>query len=102
MDKIIKIILAVLFLLCLLDMPYGFYQIARFAGLVGFVLLARQSYKEGRKSETIIYGCLALLFQPFFKIVLGRQIWNMVDVIVAIGLIISIFIQGKESRKKDS
>ena len=99
MDKIIKIILAILFLLCLVDMPYGFYQIVRFGGLVGFVLLAHQSYKEDRKTETIIYGCLAVLFQPFFKIILGRQVWNMVDVIVAIGLILSIFIKVKDSSK---
>jgi len=36
-----------------------------------------------------IYGGLVLLFQPFFKIALGRQIWNILDVVVGIGLIIS-------------
>jgi len=30
---------------------------------------------------------LALLFQPFFKISLGRTLWNIVDVIVGIGLL---------------
>ena len=39
----------------------------------------------------IIYGSLALLFQPFFKIALGRVIWNIVDVIVGIGLLVSLF-----------
>ena len=101
MDKVIKIILAILFFFCLLDMPYGFYQIVRFAGMLGFVLLAHQSYTEGRKSETIIYGCLALLFQPFFKIILGRQIWNMMDVIVGTGLILSIFIKRKAHSKQN-
>ena len=45
----------------------------------------------------IIYGGFSLLFQPFFKIVLGRQMWNIVDVVVGIGLIISIFMKPKES-----
>lgn len=45
----------------------------------------------------IIYGGLALLFQPFFKIALGRQMWNIVDVIVGIGLIISIFMKPKKN-----
>ena len=36
----IKIILAILFFLCLADMPYGYYQFVRFAGLIGFVILA--------------------------------------------------------------
>jgi len=33
---------------------------------------------------------LALLFQPFAKIALGRTVWNVVDIIVAAGLIISL------------
>ncbi len=98
MDKIIKVVLAFLFFLCLLDMPYGFYQVARFAGLIGFAVLAYQANKQGRQTEMIIYGGLALLFQPFFKIALGRQMWNIVDVVVGIGLLISIFMKPKESQ----
>jgi hypothetical protein len=36
-----------------------------------------------------IYGALAILFQPFFKLALGRELWNILDVIVGIGLIFS-------------
>lgn len=54
-------------------MPYGFYQFVRFAGLIGFAILAYQAHEQGRQTEMIIYGGLALLFQPFFKIALGRQ-----------------------------
>jgi hypothetical protein len=36
----IKIVLALLFFLCLADMPYGFYQLVRFSGLIGFSILA--------------------------------------------------------------
>ena len=93
----IKIILAILFFLCLADMPYGFYQFVRYAGLLGFAILAYQAYEQGRQSEMIIYSGLALLFQPFFKIALGRQMWNIVDVIVGIGLLISIFIKHKDN-----
>jgi hypothetical protein len=42
---------------------------------------------------------LAILFQPFFKIAFGRELWNVVDVIVAIGLIISMFIKPKKEDK---
>lgn len=93
MDKIIKIILAVLFFICLLDMPYGYFQIVRFAALVGFAILAYNANEQGHKRETIIYVCLAILFQPLIKIALGRQLWNIIDVIVGIGLIVSIFMR---------
>lgn len=95
MNRAIKIILAILFFVCLLDMPYGYYQFVRFAGLVGFVILAYQANLQGRQTETIIYSALALLFQPFFKIALGRQIWNIVDVVIGLGLLISLFTKSK-------
>ena len=95
MDKIIKIGLAILFFLCLADMPYGFYQFVRFAGLVGFAILAYHANQQVRLTEMIIYGALALLFQPFFKIALGRELWNIVDVVVGIGLLISTFLKPK-------
>jgi len=89
----IKITLAVLFFICLADMPYGYYQLIRFIALVGFAILAYKANEQGQKTEAIIYVCLAILFQPLIKIALGREIWNVVDVIVGIGLIVSIFIQ---------
>ncbi|MBK7109533.1 MAG: hypothetical protein IPH61_10515 [Bacteroidetes bacterium] len=98
MNNVIKIVLAVLFFLCLADMPYGYYQFVRFAGLIGFAVLAYKAHEQGRQTEMIIYGGLALLFQPLFKIALGREMWNIVDVVVGIGLLISIFMKPKESQ----
>ena len=97
MEKTIKIGLAVLLFACLLDMPYGFFQLVRFVALVGFGILAYQANQQGKQTEMIIYGALALLFQPFFKIALGRELWNIVDVIIGIGLIVSLLKKSKYS-----
>ena len=91
MQTVIKITLAMLFFLCLFDMPYGYYQLVRFGALVGFGVLAYKSYEQHKQTEMIIYSCLAILFQPVLKISLGREIWNIVDVVVGIALIITIF-----------
>lgn len=90
MEKIIKIGLAVLMFGCLLDMPYGYYQLVRFIALISFAVLAYQASQQSRQTEMFIYGALALLFQPFFNIALGRELWNIVDVIVGIGLLVSL------------
>lgn len=95
MNNVIKVLLAILLFICLADMPYGFYELVRFAGLIGFTILAYRAHEQGRQTEMIIYAGLALLFQPFFKIALGRKIWNIVDIIVGVGLLISIFIKPK-------
>jgi hypothetical protein len=91
MEKIIKIGLAILMFGCLLDLPYGYYQFVRFAALIGFGILAYQANQQEKQTQIIVYGALALLFQPFFKVSLGRYIWNVVDVIVGIGLLLTLF-----------
>jgi hypothetical protein len=91
MNQAIKIVLAILFFLCLADMPYGFYLLVRFAGMTGFLMLAVQANRQGKETEMMVYAALALLFQPFFKIALGRTVWNVVDVVVGIGLLMSVF-----------
>lgn len=87
---LIKIVLAVLFLICLLPLPYGYYELIRLIALIGFSLLAYDVSHKENKTEMIIYIGLAILFQPLIKISLGRTLWNIVDVIVAIGLLLSI------------
>ena len=95
MERLIKITLAILFFLCLAKMPYGYYQLVRFLALIGYGILAYQANQQGKQTEMIIYGALALLFQPFFKIALGRELWNIVDVIVGIGLLFSVLLKPK-------
>lgn len=94
---ILKLTLSFLFFLCLLQMPYGYYQAVRFIGMLGFILLAYFSNQQNHKIEVIIYIALALLFQPFIKVALGRNVWNIVDVIVSAGLIISLFVKPKKA-----
>ena len=91
----LKITLAVFFFLCLLNMPYGYYQLIRFIALVGFAMLAYNTNEQGQRTETVIYVCLAILFQPFIKIALGKRLWNTVDLVVGIGLIASFFLKKK-------
>ena len=88
---LIKIALAILLFVCVLRMPYGYYQFVRFVAFVVFGVLAYETRNVTPKIELFIYIGLALLFQPFFKIALGRELWNIIDVIVGLGLILSVF-----------
>ncbi len=78
-------------LICLLDMPYSYYEAVRFIALVAFGFLAYLENKKENNGLAVAFVILALLFQPFFKVALGRSLWNIVDVIVAVGLIVSIY-----------
>lgn len=93
----VTIVLLVLILICLFKLPYGAYSLIRFILLIGFCYLAFTANEAKQETACIIYIILAVLFQPIFKIPLGRTIWNIVDVVVAIGLIYSLIKQNKKS-----
>ena len=84
--KLLYLLLSALLLLCLAPMPYGYYQLMRFISMVLFALFAYNYWIKEIKPLAITYGALALLFQPFVKVALGRAMWNVTDV-VALGLI---------------
>ena len=89
-DLLYKIgfILAIAMLVCLFPMPYGYYILVRFAATIIFGCMAFNFYKEDKMPLCVMAGALALLFQPFFKLALGKTVWNVVDVIVAVVLVI--------------
>lgn len=101
MERITKIILVVLLFLCLLDMPYGYYQLVRFVSMLVFVFFGFKEFEKENQNIAYLYFGLAILFQPFLKIALGRELWNLVDVVVGIWLMISAF-QSNKNHPNDS
>lgn len=83
-------ILIILFLGCLLDWKYGYYQFVRFIGMVNFGFLAYKDYKN-YKIWFMIWLSSAILINPIFKIALGRELWNIIDIIWALLLAVSLF-----------
>lgn len=90
--------IAAILLLCLFDMPYGFYSFVRFAAAAAFCYFAYNAHESGNKDRMILFIILAILFQPFFKIPLGRVIWNIVDVVVAAFLVYLLYKHVKDSK----
>lgn len=78
-------------LLCLAPMPYGYFQLLRFVAMVAFSWMAYGYYVEKKEKLMVTFGALALLFQPFIKVTLGRGLWNVVDVVVAALLLFLVF-----------
>lgn len=94
--KQLNIILAVLLLLCLFKMTYGYYTLMRLAATVGFAYMAYKYYEMKKEALVWTFGALGLLFQPLVKIALGRDVWNIVDVAVAVLLIVLTFAVGRK------
>lgn len=86
MQKKIAIALLITFLLALLPWPYGVFQLIRLWVATGFVILAVSSFTKTQISWFYIF--LALLFQPFLKVDLGRELWMFVDIVMAVVFIV--------------
>lgn len=100
MKIVIKSIIAILLIGCLLKMPYGYFQFIRIAGCIGFVYLAYTEFEKKNMVTGISCAGIAILLNPIFKIHFTRHLWNTIDVIIAILLIIWVgidFIQEKHS-----
>jgi hypothetical protein len=98
---ILKISLTVLFLCCLLDMPYGYFQLVGLVGMTGFIVLAYLDKEKEDKTIMIIWICSAVLINPIFKLALGRTIWNIVAVIWSIILLTTLIIEYNADRRKN-
>lgn len=98
MLKYAKIIVAIGLLVCLAPMPYGYFTLIRFVTAALFVLMAVDYYDKQMKRFMVVSILLAVLFQPFVKISLGREIWNAVDILVAIFLIYLAFKQPDDKK----
>tara|TARA_B110000483_G_C18035876_1_gene480628 strand:+ start:497 stop:805 length:309 start_codon:yes stop_codon:yes gene_type:complete len=92
---IIKIVLIILFVSCLFNWSYGYYQLVRFLGMIGFGLLALEAYQKNQE-WFVVWLSSAILINPIFKIALGRELWNIIDIIWAILLAVSLFVKTKK------
>ena len=96
--KYAQIILAGALLLCLAPMPYGYYNLIRLASTIIFGIMAYIAFVDHKIPFGILYVGIALLFQPFIKIALGRILWNIIDVICAILLVVQTIRQTKQKQ----
>jgi hypothetical protein len=87
MKKVVYLLILAL-LLCLAPMPYGYYMFVRYFAMIVFCILACQKFAERSIWLTVVFGAAAVLFQPFFKIALGRGIWCIVDAVIAVALVV--------------
>ena len=79
---------AAILLLCVFPLPYGFFTIVRVVTTIISLYLAYTYFTQNKKELAITFTIVAVLFQPFIKLALGREVWLVVDVLVAVFLIV--------------
>ena len=76
--------LAMAMLIATFKLPYSYYTLLRFATFIIAGCWAFVAYGRGKKPLMVAAGAVALLFQPFVKIVLDKTAWVAIDWLLAI------------------
>jgi len=71
--------------------PYGFFTLLRFVVFASTAYIVWMAYEVQKEKWVWIFGFLAVLFNPFIVIHLNREIWGVIDLIVGVFMIISLF-----------
>lgn len=99
MERAIKIIVVILLVLNMLVTSQDYHQLMSFIVIVAFGILAYNSHINKKVIEMITYVFLILVFQPFYVIALDRTWWLVIQGVLAVGLIVSVFFEKKEEVK---
>lgn len=94
----VKILIIVLALLCLLDLPYRYYQLFRIFGTIGLAYLAWNEYIAIIKFMTIKFGINAILFNPIIILSFNSDAWQAIEIIFAIIILIHLIFIKKLSK----
>lgn len=89
--NIASVISIVMLLVAIADLPYGYYTLLRWLVTAGAIFLVWTAYKSKRTFWLFLMGIVAILFNPIAPIYLDKETWVMIDFIVAIIFLISIF-----------
>ena len=74
-------------------LPYGYFTLLRFVVCVIGGYLAYKIYENNKESLWVwAFGGIAILFNPIFPIYLKRETWTVIDLIVGVFFVLSIFL----------
>jgi hypothetical protein len=90
LNELLKLILIILLLISFSDVSFGYYQIMKYVLMSTFVWLIISETDSIKKGWRFLFFVLAILFNPFFELKIGKELWKVVDVITIIILFVNI------------
>ncbi len=84
---VIKLVLATGLILCLLDLPYVYYNILRWVMAIACFNLASDQHEKNHFGGWFFFVATAILFNPLYEVHLTRLLWNVIDIMIAVVLL---------------
>lgn len=86
-----RIVVAVLLFWALDEHSYNYYTILRWVTFGVATYFAYIAYENGRNTWAWILGITALIFNPIIPFYLDRGTWALIDIIVGVLMLVSLF-----------
>lgn len=86
--KSLSLLVGAATLLAILPWPYSYYQALRLVVFTTSIILGFNFYKLRYNATAVLFGLVALLFNPISPIYLSRSVWLWIDLIVGALLIV--------------
>jgi len=90
-SKFLRLIGVILLLIAIPELPYGYYTFLRIAITILSVYMIFVAMGSNKVGWGWIFGGIAILFNPLFPVYLTKEIWVVIDIVVGLIFIISIF-----------
>jgi hypothetical protein len=89
--KTFLLICSSLLFLGVANMPIGYYNFLRIMVTIGAVLIIIQELKDGTGMWVVIFGIVAVLFNPLIPVYLGKkENWLLIDLISAVLFLVKV------------
>ena len=90
------LIAAVMALIAIADLPYGYYTLMRLVVCATAIFVVVVGAKDGQMWAIWLYGILALLFNPVLPVHLTKGLWQPLDFITGVALVVAaLVVHGK-------
>ncbi len=97
-----SIVVMILLLIAIFPIEeYGYYILLRWIVCLTAIYISYFSYEVEKIYWTWVMGIIALIFNPLIPFYLGKDIWIVVDFIVAIVFGINIFIFKRKNKREE-
>lgn len=79
-------------LIAVLDLPYGYYTLLRIVVFIVAGIIAFLAFKNDKELLLILFGAISILYNPIIPVYLNKNTWIIIDVLVAVLFVLSIFL----------
>jgi len=89
--KALLLIVALITLIGFFNLPIGYYTFLRIVTTIGAIAVIVTEYKHGLNTWVIMFGLIAILFNPIIPIYLhSKSAWKIIDLLTGILFLIKV------------